>query len=153
MRTYRKQTMQKGVQKKKHQKVRKKIQKRLYGGAALVLAGACAAGVFWQGSLSAAASAAMMPGIETIVSENTEEKPFRILELVDNSADAELGWLVKGQEPYIKLYSYTYTDGEGNTQTVHFNSLEEGLQRLPAEQRKAFAMNVRLDADGQICMN
>lgn len=150
MRTYRKQTMQKGVQKKKHQKVRKKIQKRLYGGAALVLAGACAAGVFWQGSLSAAASAAMMPGIETIVSENTEEKPFRILELVDNSADAELGWLVKGQEPYIKLYSYTYTDGEGNTQTVHFNSLEEGLQRLPAEQRKAFAMNVRLDADGQI---
>ena len=139
--------MQKGVQKKKHQKVRKKIQKRLYGGAALVLAGACAAGVFWQGSLSAAASAAMMPGIETIVSENTEEKPFRILELVDNSADAELGWLVKGQEPYIKLYSYTYTDGEGNTQTVHFNSLEEGLQRLPAEQRKAFAMNVRLDAD------
>ena len=153
MSTYRKQTTKKRVQKKKHRKMRKKIQKRLYGGAALVLAGACAAGVFWQGSLSAAASAAMMPGIETIVSENTAEKPFRILELVDNSEDAQIGWLINGQEPYIKLYTYTYTDAEGNARTVHFDSLEEGLRLLPEDQRKAFAMNVRLDADGQIDEN
>lgn len=109
-------------------------------------------GALLQSSVSVQASAAMMPGIEEIVNETSKEAPFRILEIVDGMEEAEIGYYVSGQEPYIKLYEYTYTDSDENkTQpTIHFTSLEDGLSRLPEKQRKEFAMNVKLNENGEI---
>ena len=47
---------------------------------------------------------AMMPGIETIINNHTEETPFQILEIVEEKGQEELGYYVSGQEPYIKNY-------------------------------------------------
>lgn len=128
-----------------------KHRKLFISGTAVVAAGALGIGTLIQTSLSVQASVEMMPGIETIVDENSSEKPFRILELVSNSADAELGYYVSGQEPSVKLYTWQYQDSNGQLQTMHFSSLAEGLQKLPtAKLRQEFAMNVRLNADGEI---
>ena len=69
-----------------------KHKKLLISGTAAAMAGILGVGAFLQTSVSVKASAAMMPGIETIVKNATKEKPFRILELVDNSEDAEIGY-------------------------------------------------------------
>lgn len=131
--------------------MRIKHRKIFISGTAVVAAGVLGIGTLIQTSLSVQASAEMMPGIETIVDENSSEKPFRILELVNNSADAEIGYYVSGQEPYIKLYTWQYQDENGDTQTMHFSSLEEGLKKLPtAKLRQEFAANVRLNSDGEI---
>lgn len=103
-----------------------------------------------QSVLSVQASSEMMPGIETIVNESTEEDPFRILELVDSSDDAEIGYYISGQEPSLKLYQYQYTDADGNTQAVHFSTIKDALSKLPEKRRTEFVMNVRLDDSGQI---
>lgn len=131
--------------------MKRKHRKFLISGTAVVAAGALGIGTLIQTSLSVQASVEMMPGIETIVDENSSEKPFRILELVSNSADAELGYYVSGQEPSVKLYTWQYQDSNGQLQTMHFSTLAEGLQKLPtAKLRQEFAMNVRLNADGEI---
>lgn len=131
--------------------MKRKHRKFLISGTAVVAAGALGIGTLIQTSLSVQASVEMMPGIETIVDENSSEKPFRILELVSNSADAELGYYVSGQEPSVKLYTWQYQDSNGQPQIMHFSSLAEGLQKLPtAKLRQEFAMNVRLNADGEI---
>ena len=131
--------------------MKRKHRKFLISGTAVVAAGALGIGTLIQTSLSVQASVEMMPGIETIVDENSSEKPFRILELVSNSADAEFGYYVSGQEPSVKLYTWQYQDSNGQPQTMHFSSLAEGLQKLPtAKLRQEFAMNVRLNADGEI---
>ena len=131
--------------------MRIKHRKIFISGTAVAAAGVLGIGTLIQTSLSVQASAEMMPGIETIVDENSSEKPFRILELVNNSADAEIGYYVSGQEPYIKLYTWQYQDENGDTQTMHFSSLEEGLKKLPtAKLRQEFAANVRLNSDGEI---
>ena len=131
--------------------MKRKHRKFLISGTAVVAAGALGIGTLIQTSLSVQASVEMMPGIETIVDENSSEKPFRILELVSNSEDAELGYYVSGQEPSVKLYTWQYQDSNGQLQTMHFSSLAEGLQKLPtAKLRQEFAMNVRLNADGEI---
>ena len=128
-----------------------KHRKLLISGTAVVAAGALGIGTLIQTSLSVQASVEMMSGIETIVDENSSEKPFRILELLGNSTDAELGYYVSGQEPSVKLYTWQYQDSNGQLQTMHFSSLAEGLQKLPtAKLRQEFAMNVRLNADGEI---
>lgn len=129
--------------------MKRKVKKRIVRGVCLTLAAAAAAGLFLQTTMSVQAATAM-PGIETIVKDNSEDKPFRILELVDNSADAEIGYYISRQEPYIKLYTYQYTDENGQTQSVHFKNLEEGLSRLPEKERKEFVMNVSLKDDGTI---
>lgn len=96
----------------------------------------------------------MMPGIEQIVNDTTAEKPFKILEIVDNTSEAEIGYYVSGQEPYVKLYSYTYKYKENNEEkekTIKFKTLEEGLKKLPTEElRKEFATNVKTAADGTL---
>ena len=131
--------------------MRIKHRKIFISGTAVVAAGVLGIGTLIQTSLSVQASAEMMPGIETIVDENSSEKPFRILELVNDSTDAEIGYYVSGQEPYIKLYTWQYQDENGDTQTMHFSSLEEGLKKLPtAKLRQEFAANVRLNSDGEI---
>ena len=127
--------------------------KKLLTGTAAAIAGVLGAGALLQTSVSVQASAAMMPGIETIVKNSTEKKPFRILELVDNSEDAEIGYYVSGQEPSVKLYEYQYQDSDNQTQTIHFSNLEEGLSKLPEKQRKEFAMNVKLNDDGSVNEN
>ena len=129
--------------------MKRKVKKRIVRGVCLTLAAVAAAGLFLQTTMSVQAAMAM-PGIETIVKDNSEDKPFRILELVDNSADAEIGYYISGQEPYIKLYTYQYTDENGQMQSVHFKNLEEGLSRLPEKERKEFVMNVSLKDDGTI---
>ena len=119
-----------------------KLKKRCIRCGALMAATAVVAGIFFQTTLSVEAAMEKMPGIETIVKDNSKDKPFRILELTDNSEDAEIGYYISGQEPSVKLYTYEYQDASGNTQTVHFQTFEEGLAKLPEIQRKEFAMNV-----------
>lgn len=115
-------------------------KKLIASGIALSLAGVLGAGALLQTSVSVQASYAMMPGIEQIVKDTSEEKPFKILEIVDDTNEAEIGYYVSGQEPYVKLYEYKYTDSDGQEQTMKFQSLEEGLSKLPtSELRKEFA--------------
>ncbi len=124
-------------------------KKLIASGIALSLAGVLGAGALLQTSVSVQASYAMMPGIEQIVKDTSEEKPFKILEIVDNTNEAEIGYYVSGQEPYVKLYEYKYTDSDGQEKTMKFQSLEEGLSKLPTSKlRKEFAMNVKLDENG-----
>ena len=130
--------------------MRFKHKKLLISGTAVAAAGVLGAGALLQSVLSVQASSEMMPGIETIVNESTEEDPFRILELVDSSDDAEIGYYISGQEPSLKLYQYQYTDADGNTQAVHFSTIKDALSKLPEKRRTEFVMNVRLDDSGQI---
>ncbi len=125
-------------------------KKLLVSGAAVTVAGVLGIGTLIQTSLSVKASSEMMPGIETIINENSGQKPFKILELTDSSDRAEIGYYVSGQEPYIKLYTWQYTDDNNETKTIHFNTLEEGLKLLPQGKRREFAMNIKLDEDGNI---
>lgn len=132
---------------------RKKLNKKhLIAGTALVLAGVLGAGAFLGTSLSVQASAVMMPGIETIVGETSQQEPFRILEIVDDKKEAELGWYVSGQEPYVKLYTYTYKEkndqGQEEEKTLRFSTLEEGLSMLPTKElREEFAGNFLYQKD------
>ena len=89
-------------------------KKIVASGTAVALAGILGVGALLQSSVSVQASPAMMPGIEQIVNDTTAEKPFKILEIVDNTSEAEIGYYVSGQEPYVKLYSYTYKYKENN---------------------------------------
>ena len=129
-------------------------KKIVASGTAVVLAGILGVGTLLQSSISVQASPAMMPGIEQIVNDTTAEKPFKILEIVDNTSEAEIGYYVSGQEPYVKLYKYTYTykdktTNEEKTKTIQFSTLEEGLEKLPTETlRKEFATNT--EADGTL---
>lgn len=125
--------------------MRFKHKKLFISGTAVAAAGALGVGALLQTVLSVQASSDMMPGIEQIVSENTEDEPFRILELVNNSEDAEIGYYISGQEPSLKLYQYQYTDSSGNLQTVHFSSVQEALSKLPAAQRLEFMQNIKSD--------
>ncbi len=114
-------------------KIRRK--KILLSGIAVTVAGVLGVGALLQTSISVQASPAMMPGIEEIVNETSKDEPFRILEIVDSEAEAEIGYYVSGQEPYIKLYK----DENGNA--MSFSSLEDGLSKLSEKQRKEFATN------------
>lgn len=125
--------------------MRFKHKKLFISGTAVAAAGALGVGALLQTVLSVQASSDMMPGIEQIVSANTEDEPFRILELVNNSEDAEIGYYISGQEPSLKLYQYQYTDSSGNLQTVHFSSVQEALSKLPAAQRSEFMQNIKSD--------
>ena len=40
-----------------------------------------------------------LPGVEKIVSENSNQKPFKILEIVDSYSAARIGYTVAGEEP------------------------------------------------------
>ena len=133
--------------------MRFKHRKLLISGTAVAAAGALGVGALLQSVLSVQASSEMMPGIETIVSENTEEEPFKILELVDDSSAAEIGYYIAGQEPSLKLYEYQYQDSDGQTQKVHFTSIADALSKLPEKQRTEFVMNVKVNDDGSIDEN
>lgn len=60
-------------------------KKLLVSGAAVTVAGVLGIGTLIQTSLLVKASSEMMPGIETIINENSGQKPFKILELTDSS--------------------------------------------------------------------
>lgn len=128
-----------------------KHKKLVASGTAAALAGVLGIGALLQTSVSVQASSAMMPGIEQIVSDNSDSKnPFKILEIVDSTEDAEIGYYISGQEPYIKLYTYSY-EQDGEQKAIHFSSLQDGLEKLPNETlRREFATNVKLDENGQI---
>lgn len=131
-------------EKRKYMKIRHK--KIVASGIAVTLAGVLGVGALLQSSVSVEASSAMMPGIEEIVNETSKEKPFRILEIVDSEDEAELGYYISGQEPYIKLYKYT--DKNGNV--MKFSSLKDGLSKLPEKERREFATNEITDENGNI---
>lgn len=110
-------------------------KKFLYTIFAVILALGLGIGAILLSMLNVQASTEMMPGIEQIIDEKSAEKPFRILELVNNSADAEIGYYISGQEPYLSQYKYTPTNADGtkgDTQT--FSSVEEGLSVLPTKE-------------------
>ena len=126
-------------------------KKIVASGTAVALAGILGIGALLQSSVSVQASPAMMPGIEQIVNDTTAEKPFKILEIVDRKDEAEIGYYVSGQEPYVKLYQYQYTDDKNQAHTITFDSLDEGLSKISDPvKRKEFAMNVNLNQDGSI---
>lgn len=123
-----------------------RLKKRILPAVAAGMAGVLGIGAMLQTQVAVQASSAMMPGIETIVNETSEEKPFRILEVVDSVKDAEIGWYVSGQEPYLKLYQYL---PEGAEKPITFSSLEEGLSKLPtARLREEFMKNIKLTDNG-----
>ena len=99
-------------------------KKIVASGTAVALAGILGVGALLQSSVSVQASPAMMPGIEQIVNDTTAEKPFKILEIVDRKDEAEIGYYVSGQEPYVKLYQYQYTDDKNQAHTITFDSLD-----------------------------
>ena len=119
-------------------------KKILLSGVAVTVAGVLGVGALLQTSISVQASPAMMPGIEEIVNETSKDEPFRILEIVDSEDEAEIGYYISGQEPYIKLYK----DENGNT--MSFSSLEDGLSKLSEKQRKEFATNKKTDENGNV---
>lgn len=80
---------------KRYMKIKHK--KVAASGIAVALAGVLGVGALLQTSVSVQASSAMMPGIEEIVSEASADKPFKILEIVDNTQDAEIGYYVSGR--------------------------------------------------------
>lgn len=126
-------------------------KKIVASGTAVALSGILGVGALLQSSVSVQASPAMMPGIEQIANDTTAEKPFKILEIVDNTSEAEIGYYVSGQEPYVKLYQYQYTDDKNQAHTITFDSLDEGLSKISDPvKRKEFAMNVNLNQDGSI---
>ena len=116
------------------------IKKVLYPVSAVVVALGLGVGAILLSMLNVQASTEMMPGIEQILADKSKETPFRILELVNDSADAEIGYYISGQEPYLTQCKYTPVkeDGtKGETQT--FSSVEEGLSILPTkEERQKF---------------
>ena len=116
------------------------IKKVLYPVSAVVLVLGLGVGAILLSMLNVQASTEMMPGIEQILADKSNETPFRILELVNDSADAEIGYYISGQEPYLTQYKYTPAkeDGtKGETQT--FSSVEEGLSILTTkEERQKF---------------
>ena len=113
-------------------------------GTAIVLAGVLGIGALLQTSVSVQASSVMMPGIEEIVNDTAgSSEPFKILEIVDKKEEAELGYYVSGQEPYIKLYEYHYQDSDGNEEMMTFETLDDGLSKLPEKERYEFARNVK----------
>ena len=122
--------------------MRLKHKKLLISGIAVTVAGVLGVGALLQTSVSVQASAEMMPGIEEIVKNaSSDATPFRILEIVDNYSEAEIGYYISGQEPYIKLYK----DKDGNS----FTSLDDGLSKLTDTQtRKEFAENKKTDENG-----
>ena len=122
--------------------MRLKHKKLLISGIAVTVAGVLGVGALLQTSVSVQASAEMMPGIEEIVKNaSSDATPFRILEIVDNYSEAEIGYYISGQEPYIKLYK----DKDGNS----FTSLDDGLSKLTDTQtRKEFAENKKADENG-----
>lgn len=115
-------------------------KKFLYTIFTVILALGLGIGAILLSMLNVQASTEMMPGIEQILDEKSEETPFRILELVNNSADAEIGYYISGQEPYLSQYKYTPTNADGTKgETQTFSSVEEGLSVLPTkEQRQKF---------------
>lgn len=115
--------------------MKKKYRKLLASGIAVTAAGVIGAEALLQTSVSVQASAAMMPGIEQQIDEKiSEEKPFRILEIVDNKIDAEIGYYVGGQEPFLKLYEYNLENEDGTVKTIRFSSVDEALSVLPSEK-------------------
>lgn len=125
-----------------------KHKKIIISSVAVTVAGVLGVSALLQTSVSVQASPDMMPGIEEILNEKSADKPFRILEIVDDKKNAEIGWYVSGQEPYIKLYEYTYKDEQGSEKTIHFDTLEEGLSKLPTRQlREEFAGNLKITTD------
>jgi len=128
-----------------------KHKKLAASGTAIVLAGVLGIGALLQTSVSVQASSVMMPGIEEIVNDTAgSSEPFKILEIVDKKEEAELGYYVSGQEPYIKLYEYHYQDSDGNEKMMTFETLDDGLSKLPEKERYEFARNVKLNDDGSI---
>lgn len=115
-------------------------KKVLYTFIAVVSALGLGIGAVLVSMLNVQASTEMMPGIEQILDEKSEETPFRILELVNHSSDAEIGYYISGQEPYLTQYTYTQNTTDGSTgESQTFSSVEEGLSVLPTkEERQKF---------------
>lgn len=115
-------------------------KKVLYTFIAVVSALGLGIGAVLVSMLNVQASTEMMPGIEQILDEKSEKTPFRILELVNSSSDAEIGYYISGQEPYLTQYTYTQNTTDGSTgESQTFSSVEEGLSVLPTkEERQKF---------------
>ena len=112
----------------------------LYTISAVILALGLGIGAILLSMLNVQASSEMMPGIEQIIDEKSNQTPFRILELVNQSSDAEIGYYISGQEPYLSQYTYTSEKSDGTTEKSQtFSSVEEGLSVLPTTKlRKEF---------------
>lgn len=125
-----------------------KGKKLMVSGIAIALAGVLGGEALLQTSVSVQASTEMMPGIEKIIEKaTTGNESFRILEIVDDKSEAEIGYYISGQEPYVKLYQYTDKSGTSRS----FSSLEDGLSKIEdAKIRKEFAENKKYNSDGTL---
>lgn len=125
-----------------------KGKKLMVSGIAIALAGVLGGEALLQTSVSVQASTEMMPGIEKIIEKaTTGNESFRILEIVDDKSEAEIGYYISGQEPYVKLYQYT----DKSVTSRSFSSLEDGLSKIEdAKIRKEFAENKKYNNDGTL---
>ena len=113
-------------------------KKMIYTIFAVILALGLGIGAILLSMLNVQASTEMMPGIEQILDEKSSETPFRILELVNQSSDAEIGYYISGQEPYLTQYTYTPQNSDGTKgERQTFSSIEEGLAILPTREKRA----------------
>ena len=140
--------MNKVTYRKKKDRMRIKHKKIFISGTAVTVAGILGIGALLQTSVSVQASTEMMPGIEEIIKNaSTDNEPFRILEIVDEKSEAEIGYYISGQEPYVKLYQYTDKNGK----QYNFSSLKDGLSKIEdAKTRKEFAENKKYDDQGNL---
>lgn len=72
-------------------------KKVLLSSIAVVVAGILGIGALLESSISVQASSAMMPGIEEILNEASQDAPFRILEIVDSEVKPNLDTIYPGR--------------------------------------------------------
>ena len=77
----------------------------------------------------------VLPGVESIVAQKmaTEDKTYRILEIMPDGAESEMGYLAAGSEPVALtdgMLSYFAENGIENTQQERMNYINSLQQRL-----------------------
>lgn len=78
----------------------------------------------------------VLPGVESIVAQKmaTEDKTYRILEIMPDGAESEMGYLAAGSEPVALaadgMLAYFAENGIENTQQERMNYINSLKQRL-----------------------
>lgn len=81
----------------------------------------------------------VLPGVESIVAQKmaTEDKTYRILEIMPDGAESEMGYLAAGSEPVVLedgMLAYFAENGIENTQQERINYINSLKQRMEDEK-------------------
>ena len=80
----------------------------------------------------------VLPGVESIVAQKmaSEDKTYRILEIMPDGAESEMGYLAAGSEPVVLedgMLAYFAANGIENTQQERMNYINTLKQRMEDE--------------------